>query len=46
MFAFNIEILKKSFPSEVQTKGSHRIAGIRHKPLTKGVGYNHTEIFW
>ena len=39
MFAFNIEILKKSFPNDVQTKGSHRVAGIRRTPLTKGVGY-------
>ena len=34
MFAFNIEILKKSFPNDVQTKGSHRVAGIRRTPLT------------
>ena len=41
MFAFNIEILKKSFPNDVQTKSGHRVAGIRRTPLTKGVGYNH-----
>ena len=46
MFAFNIEILKKSFPNDVQTKGSDRVAGIHRTPLTKGVGYNHAEIFW
>jgi len=46
MFAFNIEILKKSFPNDVQTKSGHRFAGIRRTPLTKGVGYNHSEIFW
>ncbi len=46
MFAFNIEILKKSFPNDVQTKGSHRFAGIHRTLLTKGVGYNHAEIFW
>ena len=46
MFAFNIEILKKSFPNDVQTKGSHRVAGFHRTPLTKGVGYNHAEIFW
>ena len=39
MFAFNIEILKKSFPKDVQTKGSYRVAGIRRTPLTKGDGY-------
>ena len=46
MFAFNIEILKKSFPNDVQTKSGHRVAGIRRTPLTKGVGYNHTETYW
>ena len=35
MFAFNIEILKKSFPNDVQTKGSHRVAGIHRTLLTK-----------
>jgi hypothetical protein len=46
MFAFNIEILKKSFPNDVQTNSGHRLAGIRRTPLTKGFGYNHSEIFW
>ena len=43
MFAFNIEILKKSFPNDVQTKGSHRVAGIRRTPLAEGVDHNYTE---
>ena len=46
MFAFNIEISKKSFPNDIQTKSGHRLAGIHRTPLTKGVGYNHSEIFW
>ncbi len=46
MFAFNIEILKKSFPNDVQTKGSHRVAEIRRTPLTKRFAYNYSEIFW
>ena len=37
MFAFNIEILKKSFPNDVQTKGSHRVARIRRTPLIRGL---------
>ena len=43
MFTFNIEILKKSFPNDVQTKGSHRVAGIRRTPLAEGVDHNYTE---
>ena len=35
MFAFNIEILKKSFPNDAQTKSGHRVAGIRRTPLKK-----------
>jgi hypothetical protein len=46
MFAFNIEILKKSFPNDVQTNSGHRLAGIRRTPLIKGVGHHHSETHW
>ena len=46
MFAFNIEILKKSFPNDVQTKGSDRAAGIHRTPPTDGVSHDYAEIFW